>query len=99
MNHSPIVKAVFLDRDGVINVDHGYVSSAEQFKFIDDVFVAFRHLQQQCYLLIVVTNQSGIGCSYYDESQLWQLTAWMKQQFFANGVEITNARALSLHIY
>lgn len=82
-------KAAFLDRDGVINVDHGYVSSPEQFEFIDGVFAACRHLQQQGYLLIVVTNQSGIGRGYYDEAQFWQLTDWMKAQFAAQQVNLT----------
>ncbi|WP_233081199.1 D-glycero-beta-D-manno-heptose 1,7-bisphosphate 7-phosphatase [Rheinheimera soli] len=83
-------KAAFLDRDGVINVDHGYVSSPEQFEFIDGVFDACRHLQQQGYLLIVVTNQSGIGRGYYNEQQFNALTNWMKAQFESNGVFITD---------
>ena len=90
MSHTPVVKAAFLDRDGVINVDHGYVSTTDQFEFIDGVFAACRHLQQQGYLLIVVTNQSGIGRGYYSEAQFWQLTDWMKQQFAANSVDITD---------
>ncbi|MDZ7904030.1 MAG: hypothetical protein U5L01_16530 [Rheinheimera sp.] len=44
-------KAAFLDRDGVINIDHGYTSVPEQFDFIDGIFDACRHLQQQGYLL------------------------------------------------
>ena len=72
-------KAAFLDRDGVINIDHGYVSSPQQFEFIDGVFDTCRLLQQQGYLLIVVTNQSGIGRGYYTEQQFHQLTDWMKQ--------------------
>ena len=52
---TPKPKAAFLDRDGVINVDHGYVSSPEQFEFIDGVFDACRHMQQQGYLLIAVS--------------------------------------------
>jgi len=83
-------KAAFLDRDGVINVDHGYVSSPEQFEFIDGVFDACRHLQQQGYLLIVVTNQSGIGRGYYNEQQFHALTDWMKAQFEAHGVTLTD---------
>lgn len=83
-------KAAFLDRDGVINIDHGYVSSPEQFEFIDGVFDACRHLQQQGYLLIVVTNQSGIGRGYYNEQQFHALTDWMKAQFESHGVTITD---------
>ncbi|MFC4654185.1 MULTISPECIES: D-glycero-beta-D-manno-heptose 1,7-bisphosphate 7-phosphatase [Rheinheimera] len=81
-------KAAFLDRDGVINIDHGYVSSPQQFEFIDGVFATCRLLQQQGYLLIVVTNQSGIGRGYYTEQQFHQLTDWMKQQFADHGVQI-----------
>lgn len=81
-------KAVFLDRDGVINIDHGYLYQPEQFDFIDGVFDACRHLQQLGYLLIVVTNQSGIARGYYTEHQFALLTSWMKQQFAAEGVKI-----------
>lgn len=84
----PTRKAAFLDRDGVINIDHGYVSSPQQFEFIDGVFDTCRLLQQQGYLLIVVTNQSGIGRGYYTEQQFHQLTDWMKQQFAEHGVQI-----------
>jgi D-glycero-D-manno-heptose 1,7-bisphosphate phosphatase len=87
---TPKRKAAFLDRDGVINVDHGYVSSPEQFEFIDGVFDACRHLQQQGYLLIVVTNQSGIGRGYYNEQQFHSLTDWMKAQFESHGVTLTD---------
>ena len=87
---TPKRKAAFLDRDGVINVDHGYVSQPEQFEFIDGVFDACRHLQQQGYLLIVVTNQSGIGRGYYNEQQFHGLTDWMKAQFEAHGVTLTD---------
>lgn len=83
-------KAAFLDRDGVINVDHGYVSSPDQFEFIEGVFDACRHLQQQGYLLIVVTNQSGIGRGYYNEQQFHALTDWMKAQFESHGVTLTD---------
>lgn len=81
-------KAAFLDRDGVINIDHGYVSTPEQFEFIDGVFEACRLLQAKGYLLVVVTNQSGIGRGYYTEAQFHQLTDWMRQQFSAQGVKL-----------
>jgi D-glycero-D-manno-heptose 1,7-bisphosphate phosphatase len=84
----PLRKAVFLDRDGVINIDHGYLYQPEQFDFIDGVFEACRHFQQLGYLLIVVTNQSGIARGYYTEHQFALLTSWMKQQFAAQGVKI-----------
>ena len=61
-------KAAFLDRDGVINIDHAYVHTPEEFTFIDGVFEACRRLQQAGFLLIIATNQSGIGRGYYSEA-------------------------------
>ena len=82
-------KAVFLDRDGVINVDHGYVHKPEDFEFIDGIFEACRHFQSLGYLLIVVTNQSGIARGMYTEQQFQDLTRWMIDRFKTEGVEIT----------
>ena len=65
-----MTSAVFLDRDGVINVDHGYVSTWERFEFLPGVPDALRELQDAGYLLIVVSNQSGIGRGYYSESDV-----------------------------
>jgi D-glycero-D-manno-heptose 1,7-bisphosphate phosphatase len=79
-------KAVFFDRDGVINIDTGYVGRSEDFTFIDGIIPAMRYAQQQGFLLIIVTNQSGIGRSYYTEDDFQQLTAWMKTQFEQQGV-------------
>lgn len=52
--------AVFLDRDGVINVDHGYVHDEHDFEYIDGVFEATKALQDMGYLLVLVTNQWGL---------------------------------------
>ncbi|WNO60620.1 D-glycero-beta-D-manno-heptose 1,7-bisphosphate 7-phosphatase [Rheinheimera sp. MMS21-TC3] len=81
-------KAAFIDRDGVINIDHGYLYQPEHFDFIDGVFAACQHLQALGYLLIVVTNQSGIARGYYSEHQFALLTSWMKQQFADKGIKI-----------
>ncbi len=81
-------KAVFLDRDGVINVDHGYVYRKEDFEFVDGIFEACRRFQDQDYLLIVVTNQSGIARGMYTEEQFQELTEWMLERFRDQGVDI-----------
>ena len=82
-------KAVFLDRDGVINHDHAYVSKIEDFEFIDGVFEACQQFINQGYMIIVVTNQSGIGRGYYSEQDFNHLTDWMKSEFAKRDVPIT----------
>jgi len=81
-------KAFFLDRDGIINIDRGYVSRIEDFTFIDGVFEALRSLSAKGYLLIVVTNQSGIGRGYYTEENFRTLTDWMLERFAEHGIPI-----------
>ena len=81
-------KAVFLDRDGVINVDHSYVYRVEDFDFMDGIFELCRHFKKLDYKLIVVTNQSGIGRGYYSENDFLKLSDWMKTEFATNQCEI-----------
>ena len=83
-------KAAFLDRDGVINIDHAYVHRPDEFTFIDGVFKACQLLQKAGFLLIIATNQSGIGRGYYTEADFHQLCEWMKKKFEENGVQITD---------
>ncbi len=80
-------KAVFLDRDGVINVDSGYVHTVDEFEYIEGVFDACRELKQQGYLLVVVTNQAGIARGYYSEDEFEHLTEWMDWNFADKGVD------------
>ena len=74
-------RAVFLDRDGVINVDTAYCSRIEDFRFVDGVLEAAKALYAAGWLLVVVTNQSGIGRGYYTEADFRRLTGWMKDVF------------------
>lgn len=83
-------KAVFIDRDGVINVEKDYVYKIEDFGFIDGVFESCRYLQELGYKLIVITNQSGIGRGYYTQSDFEKLTSWMIEEFAKNGISITH---------
>lgn len=75
------MRALFLDRDGVINHDDGYTSRVQDFKFIDGIFDLCRAAVRSGYMLIVVTNQAGIGRGYYTEQEFAELTAWMCEQF------------------
>nr|WP_320148147.1 D-glycero-beta-D-manno-heptose 1,7-bisphosphate 7-phosphatase [uncultured Anaeromusa sp.] len=81
-------KALFLDRDGVINVEKNYLHKIEDFEFIPGIIEVMRQYQQDGYALVVVTNQSGIGRGYYSEEDFWKLTEWMKQTLAEQGVII-----------
>jgi len=83
-------KALFLDRDGVVNVDHGYVYQPEKFEFIPGVFSACKAFVDAGFKLIIVTNQSGIGRGYYNEDDFQSLTEWMVSQFLKNNVTVTD---------
>lgn len=80
--------AVFLDRDGVINVDHGYVHRIEDFEFVSGVFDFCLAAHRKGYLLVVVTNQAGIGRGYYTEEQFHALSSWMCEQFRQHGIPL-----------
>lgn len=80
--------AIFLDRDGVINVDIGYVYLVDDFKFIDGVIDALLQLKQKGYLLVVVTNQSGIARGMFTEEQFMSLTEWMDWSLADRGVDL-----------
>ena len=81
-------KAVFLDRDGVINVDTGYVHRISDFEFLEGIFDLTRAAVAKGYLLVVVTNQAGIGRGYYSEADFQVVTTWMLGRFEAEGVEV-----------
>jgi len=80
--------ALFLDRDGVINIDHAYVSRPEHFEFVDGIFELCRNAKRLGYLIFVVTNQAGIGRGYYTEQDFLKLTEWMCGVFKEQGVDI-----------
>ncbi len=82
------VPAIFLDRDGTINVDHGYVHEIDQFQFIDGVIDAMRELKAMGFALVLVTNQSGIARGIFSEAQFEQLTEWMDWSLADRGVDL-----------
>ena len=83
------LRALFLDRDGVINQNHGYVCEQANFDFIDGIFDVVLYAQNLKYKLIVITNQAGIGRGYYNEDQFHNLSRWMCEQFEVAGSPIS----------
>ncbi|PJK00101.1 D,D-heptose 1,7-bisphosphate phosphatase [Lysobacteraceae bacterium NML75-0749] len=81
-------RALFLDRDGVINVDHGYVHRPEQTDWLPGIFERCRQAKNDGMLLIVVTNQAGIGRGYYSEQQFLEYTDWMHREFSRQGAPL-----------
>lgn len=80
--------ALFLDRDGVINVDHGYVHKPLEVEFIEGIFELVGSAKKAGYLVVVVTNQAGIGRGYYGELDFHILMDWMKARFVEQGGSI-----------
>jgi D-glycero-D-manno-heptose 1,7-bisphosphate phosphatase len=81
-------KALFLDRDGVINRDDGYVHSIADFHFLPGIMAFCRAAREHGYSIFIITNQAGIGRGYYTEAIFWELMQWVQQQFQAEGVQI-----------
>lgn len=81
-------KAVFLDRDGTINVDKNYLYRKEDFELLPHTIEALRLLQNAGFLLVVITNQSGIARGYYTEEQFMKLNQWMIEHFRTKGITI-----------
>lgn len=84
-----MTKAAFLDRDGTINADKGYVHKVEDFEFITGIFELCHLLQGHGYKIVIISNQSGIGRGYYTTEQLHALNVWMTRQFSYQAVTIS----------
>ena len=82
------IKTIFLDRDGVVNKEVGYLYKLSNFEFIDGIFDACLYFQKLGYENVIVTNQSGIARGYYNENDYLKLTEWMLGQFNDNGINI-----------
>lgn len=79
-------KAIFLDRDGTINVEKDYLYRIQDFEFLPGVIEALYNLQNNDYHLIIVTNQSGIARGYYLEDDFTRLNEWMKENLKKHGI-------------
>ncbi len=81
-------KAAFLDRDGVINEDSGFLYKTEDFKWIKGAIDALKILKRNNYLIIIITNQSGVGRGFYTEKQVIDLHTWINKQLVKHKVKI-----------
>jgi len=84
-------KAVFLDRDGTINVDYGYVGKVEKFELLPRVRDALKLLQEKGFLLFVISNQSGVNRGYYTQEDLQAVHDKMVAEFGKDGVVFSEA--------
>jgi D-glycero-D-manno-heptose 1,7-bisphosphate phosphatase len=82
-------KAVFLDRDGVINEEVNYLHKIEDFKFVDGTIESLKYLQNLGYKLFIITNQSGISRGYYTTEDYEVLTSWLFEEFYKNNINIS----------
>ena len=89
--------AVFLDRDGVINVDHGWVGTRDRFEWADGIFPALQHLTDRGCHVFIVTNQSGIARGHYSEDDLDGLMRWAIETIRAHGATIDDWRYCPTH--
>lgn len=89
--------ALFLDRDGVINVEKNYVHRIEDFEFLNGIFDLCRAAAERNMPIVVVTNQAGIGRGYYSEAQFQMLTNWMKARFEEARAPVTAVYSCPYH--
>jgi D-glycero-D-manno-heptose 1,7-bisphosphate phosphatase len=90
-------RALFLDRDGVINVDKHYVWRIGDFEFVPGIFELCATAQGLGFDPIVVTNQAGIGRGYYSEEDFARLTTWMLERFRERGIDIARVYHCPYH--
>ena len=84
------IKAVFIDRDGTINVEKEYVYKIEDFELIPNAIEALKLLTNHGIRIYIITNQAGIAKGYYTENQFRQLTINMLEMFEKEGIQVEN---------
>jgi D-glycero-D-manno-heptose 1,7-bisphosphate phosphatase len=82
-------KALFLDRDGVVNVEKNYVYKIADFEFIPEIFGITKSYSDRGFLIFIITNQAGIARNFYTEDDVKRLHTWMAGQFRKRGIIIT----------
>ena len=80
--------AIFFDRDGVLNVDVGYLYKIEDFQWIDGAIEAIKYFNDKDYYVFVITNQSGVARGYYREDDIHKLHQWMNEDLYKYSAHI-----------
>jgi D-glycero-D-manno-heptose 1,7-bisphosphate phosphatase len=80
-------RVIFLDRDGVINIDKHYLYRVEDFEFMDGLIELLIHLKELGYIFVIVTNQSGVGRGYYSIDDLDILHSWLEDELKKYSIE------------
>ena len=88
LNYFTKKPAIFLDRDGVINYDYGYVYKKNNFILKKKVFEAIKYLNDKNYSVFIVSNQSGVGRGYYSIRDVEKLHYWLRAKLRENGAHI-----------
>jgi D,D-heptose 1,7-bisphosphate phosphatase len=90
-------RALFLDRDGVLNVDHGYIGSRDRFDWVDGAREAIALATDADWHVFVVTNQSGVARGFYDEAAVHALHHWIDDEVRRHGGTIDDMRFCPFH--
>jgi D-glycero-D-manno-heptose 1,7-bisphosphate phosphatase len=89
--------AAFLDRDGVINYDDGYIGTRERFRWIPGVAAAINKLNRAGYFVFIASNQSGVARGLFSEQAVHDLDQWMRRELVAQDARIDDARYCPFH--
>jgi D-glycero-D-manno-heptose 1,7-bisphosphate phosphatase len=90
-------KALFLDRDGVINIDKNYIYRKKDFDFIEGIFDLIINAKKLCYSVIIVTNQSGIGRGFFTEEQFLETNKWMTKELLKHDAKVDHTYFCPTH--
>lgn len=89
--------AAFLDRDGVLNLDHGYVHHRDHFEWVDGAVDAVKLLNDRGYYVFLITNQAGVAHGRYEEEAIHALHGWMREELRRNGAHLDDVRYCPYH--